>query len=48
MSSSIRQTLTPMLERKNLEITRLRAELDKANARIAELEAELEIAKKKK
>ena len=46
--STIRQTLTPLLERRQLEITKLRSELAAANTRIAELEAQLEAAKKKK
>jgi hypothetical protein len=53
--SSIRQSLTPLLERRALEITKLRAEVTQLketvaerDARIAKLEAELAAAKKKK
>lgn len=42
--STIRKILSPLLERRADEITRLRAELVAAQARIAELEAALEAA----
>lgn len=45
--SSARQNTMPLLERRNLEITRLRAKVTKLEERVAELEAALESAKKK-
>lgn len=48
MTSSLRQTQTPLLERRAAEIARLLAEVTKLKARVAELESELEAAKKKR
>lgn len=43
-----RRTQAPLLDRRATEIARLRTELSEAKARIVELEAQLEAAKKKK
>ncbi len=42
MTSSLRQTQTPLLERRAAEITRLLAEVETLKKRVAELEAALE------
>ena len=47
MTSSLRQTQTPLLERRANEISRLLAENEALKKRIAELEAKLAAAKKK-
>jgi hypothetical protein len=47
MTSSLRQTQTPLLERRAAEITRLLAEVSTLKKRVTELEAELAAAKKK-
>ena len=41
MTSSLRQTQTPLLERRAAEITRLLAEVETLKRRVAELEAAL-------
>lgn len=45
--STVRKTVMPLLERRAAEITRLRAELETAQARIVELEAALEAIESK-
>lgn len=47
MTSSLRQTQTPLLERRAAEIARLLVEIETLKRRIAELEAELEAEKKR-
>lgn len=48
MTSSLRQTQTPLLERRAAEIARLLTEVETLKRRVAELEAQLETEKRNK